>query len=125
MLQPVRIRRYVLRIGLFVAIIGMVILVRTYGTVRVPVGMDTMPSLPAGTTCIIQKRPSSVRKDSVVFVDLDDGSTVLARIATVDEQGALRLVIDNRESRFRALETRLYSLEDVRGLVLASFAPNG
>lgn len=105
-----------------------ILLVRWYGVLRVPTAMDTLPlTHPPGSACLIEKWPSRVRVGSAVFVDLEDGGSLLARVAEVRVDGSLILAVDNPKSRFAELQGERLGpvpLARVRGLVLVIFAPD-
>ncbi len=116
--------RFLRRCMLPVALICGALLFYNFGTLKVPKGMDTMmDSVPAGTTCLIQKRPSKVVVGNVVFVDLPRGGTLVTR---VDEVRGDRFTVrhENSSSRFGTGESLgELSVAMVRGIVIASFIP--
>ncbi len=113
--------RWVVRLGIPVLIVSIVVLYVNYGLLGVPQGMDTMVDThPPGTLCLIQKRPSSVTPGAVVFVDLDDGGTVLSRVVEVSDDETFTIRHDNRKSVFLYLEERgPYRVDAVRGIVVS------
>ncbi|MHC5064022.1 MAG: S24/S26 family peptidase [Planctomycetota bacterium] len=123
MLDSMKAARLIRRAMLPIAILLGFLLYWNYGWLRVPVGMDTMPGeYPAGTLCLIDKRPSRLVEGSVVFVDLAEGGTLLARVAAVVEQG-FWLKSDNPDSRFaERLQAEAMPRESIRALVLTSFS---
>ena len=126
--QPwtVRVASRIRRLALPIVLLGSVALWFNYGLLGVPIGMDTMlDTHPPGTRCLIEKRPSRVRQGGVVFVDLPDGGTLLARVAAVDDQGRISLACDNPRSRYRELADELGAIDPsaVRALVLVAFTP--
>lgn len=70
-------------------VLGMVLWFRAhFELVRIPSGMDTMPRThPPGALCLVVKRPAQVAVKDVVFVDLPEGGTLLARVESVGPQG--------------------------------------
>lgn len=95
----------------------------TVGFLRVPKGMDTMPEThPAGSMCLIDKRRSSVREGTVVFVDVQ-GGTLLSRVTERGED-FVRLAHDNRDSQLPSGDNLgAVPLARVRGVILAVFGP--
>jgi hypothetical protein len=55
-----------------------------FGTTWVPAGMDTVPDVPPGSWCIVDRWASGLRVGSDVFVDTPAGP-VLSRVAAVDD----------------------------------------
>ncbi|MGA1525740.1 MAG: hypothetical protein ACO4CT_11500 [Planctomycetota bacterium] len=76
----------VLRRGLLpLALVLGLLLWWNYGTIRVPEGMDTLPDeYPAGTLCVVDKRPGAPRVGQVVFFAHRDG-VLLSRIARIED----------------------------------------
>ncbi len=126
--RSLRAASWIRRATLPVALVCGFLLVRWYGFLRVPGGMDTLPHThPPGSACIIEKWPSRVVRGAVVFVDLADGGSLLARVAEVRGDGTLMLEHDNVKSRFADPQgERLgpVTLEQVRGMVLVVFPPD-
>jgi hypothetical protein len=83
-LNPTRLRPWITRIGLVLAVAGILLFLRTYGVLTVPPGMDTLPEFPPGTVCVIEKWPGEVPIGAAVFVEVDDGS-LLTRVAAVQD----------------------------------------
>ena len=123
--DPRRLARLVRRLILPVALLCFLLLYLTVGFLRVPRGMDTMPEIPGGSLCVIDKRSGSVQPGIPVLVDLEDGSTLLSRVIERDED-RIRVRNDNDASRLPdSDELGWLSLSAVRGSVLAVFAPDG
>ena len=119
--------RLMRRLALPAVLVAGVVLYVSFGVLRVPRGMDTMPEThPGGTICVIDKRPGPVSEGWVVFVDLSDGASVLTRVAAVHDDGSFEIRHDNRQSKFGYLE-RLgpYPASSVRGQVLSAFTEIG
>lgn len=93
----------------------------TVGLLRVPEGMDTMPSThPEGSLCLIDKRRSAVHPGAVVFVDAL-GGTVLSRVRSVHD-GLIEVQHDNPDSELPSGDDLgPLPLDGVRGVVLAVF----
>lgn len=73
-----RFRRYTIVFAIVVLVAGFAV----FGTRWVPVNMDTVPDVPPGSYCILDKRQSAAQVGSNVFVELPDGELILSRIAT-------------------------------------------
>ena len=121
--DPLRVARWLRRAALPASIALFALLYLSYGLLRVPRGMDTMPEqFPAGTLCVIDKRPGLPTVGSVVFVDVHDG-TLLTRVVAHDGD---RVVVahDNAGSRWpSSAEFGSWPLSAVRGLVLTGLVP--
>lgn len=117
------VRRFRGRITLAASVIVVVALIlffTNYGTWSVISGMDTMPEgFPPGATCIIKKSPGSVKKGSVVLIDVGDGAALLTRVERI-EGDQIHIRHDNRQSRFVHLEKQSYPMSAVRALVLSA-----
>ena len=117
-------RRRVSWVAAGVVVVALVYFFTMYGSWTVLQGMDTMPGeYPPGATCIIQKNPRHVKKDSVVVIGLPGGAALLTRIDRV-EGDRVHIRHDNRESVFQHYENQSYALSDVRGLVLTALLPD-
>lgn len=121
-MNPQVAKRWMLRTGWLAVAASGVWMYLSYGLLRVPAGMDTMPDThPPSTLCLIQKRPSQVPRGAVVFLDVEGGATLLTRVVGTAPDGALTIQHDNRASRFAHLEREAFTLADVRGLVVTMF----
>ncbi len=122
MLDSMKAARLMRRAMLPLAILMGLLLYLNYGWLRVPTGMDSMSAnYPPGTLCLIDKRPSGLARGSVVFVDLPDGGSLIARVTSVAETG-LYLAADNPGSRFAdLLSARPFPRDAIRALVLTGF----
>lgn len=56
-----------------------------FGTAWVPANMDTVPSVPPGSWCIVDRWSSGLRVGSDVFVDTPEGR-LLSRVAALDAE---------------------------------------
>lgn len=113
------------RLTLPLAVVAGVWFWLTFGALQVPKGMDTMPSAPPGSSCLIDKRAGRARVGHEVFVDVPDGGTVLTRVLEVTADDLLVLRHDNAESRLP--DSRAFGplpRSAVRGIVLCVFAPD-
>ena len=122
-LAPVRAARLVRRLTLPFAVAAGLFFWSRYGVIRVPEGMDTMPSIPAGSACLVDKRGSVAMPGHEVFCDVPDGGTVLSRVSSVTADGALVLAHDANDSRLP--DSRAFGplpRSSVRGVVLVVFA---
>ncbi len=122
-----KIAKYSRKVSLAAAVIVVVALAyffTMYGSWSVLRGMDTMlEEYPPGATCIIQKRPGTVRRDNVVVIALPGGAALLTRVDRVDGD-QIYIRHDNRESVFLHYEKQSYPMSDVRGLVLTALLPD-
>lgn len=122
-LAPVRAARLVRRLTLPFAVAAGLFFWSRYGVIRVPEGMDTLPSIPAGSACLVDKRGSVAMPGHEVFCDVPDGGTVLSRVVSVTPDDALVLGHDAKESRLP--DSRAFGplpRSSVRGVVLVVFA---
>ncbi|MBK8976820.1 MAG: hypothetical protein IPM29_12955 [Planctomycetes bacterium] len=104
-----------------VAVLLALLLWRSYGTLRVPDGMDTTPAVPPGSLCVIEKSPGDLRPGQLVFAELG-GGLVLSRIRAVDADGVL-LENDSRSSRLPdSRQLGPVPRSAIRALVLSTFA---
>ena len=124
MVDPLKTARLLRRLMLPLALLLGLGLYWSFGWIRVPSGMDTMPDIhPAGSLCFVLKRPSVISVGAVVFVDLPGGGTLLARVVTVLEEG-FELAADNPKSTFADMLRRTFhSPEALRAQVITSFSP--
>ncbi len=112
------------RLLLPVAVLSAVILWFCFGVLRVPKGMDTTPSVPGGSLCLVDKRQAAVVPGALVFVDVGDGATLLTRVVAVDhETERFTCAHDEETSRFASYAGEL-PLAAVRSTVLATFLPD-
>lgn len=125
MVDPLKAARWLRRAMIPVAIILGIALYMSFGWIRVPMGMDTLPgSYPEGSLCFVLKRPSVVSPGAVVFVDLPGGGTLLARVSAIFE-GGFELTADDPESRFAAmLSGMVHRPAALRAQVITSFSPD-
>jgi hypothetical protein len=95
-----------------------------YGGRWVPGDMDTVPAIPAGSFCIIDRWQSTVMAGSHVFVALPDGRTVLTRVAHREGE---RITIEHPNPRSSFPDSRTLGplpVSAVQGTVLGAF-PGG
>lgn len=76
-----RIRRWTMVAG----VVGCVWFFTRFGTAWVPTNMDTVPTIPPGSWCIVDRWQSGLRVGSDVFVDCDAGR-LLTRVAALDAE---------------------------------------
>jgi len=55
-----------------------------FGTERVPLGMNTVPSIPPDSWCIVDRGARAARVGSHVFVDVPQLGSLLSRVAAID-----------------------------------------
>jgi hypothetical protein len=118
--NPNRLRPWVMRGGLLATFVVAVLLFTNYGTFRVPDGMDTMPELPPGSFCLIQKEPREVRVGAVVLFRVPGGGMLLSRVAAVHDHGVV-VAHDATDSRFGQLQgdaIGVVPFTELAGLVL-------
>lgn len=124
-LDPMRLRRWVVRAALPIVLLCALLLFWLFGTVRVPAGMDTMiDTLPPGTVLLLMLHPSRVEPGSIVLLDLPEpiGGTLLSRVERVAADGSFSIRHDNRASRFVGLEQHgPFRMADVHGTVFTHF----
>jgi hypothetical protein len=102
-LDPARVAKYVRRITPIVAFVCVGVLWLNFGWLRVPAGMDTTPSAPPGSLCIIRKRPGPAAVGSLVFANVPGGGVVLSRVVARDGD-AVVLRHDDPDSRMPSSE---------------------
>jgi hypothetical protein len=120
--EPQRFARALRRLTLPFAVIAGIVFWQMYGVIRVPEGMDTIPSIAPGSTCLVAKSGSKAMVGHEVFCDVPDGGTVLSRVTEITADGRLVLRHDHVESRLP--DSRAFgpvSRESVRGVVLVVF----
>lgn len=84
--DPASFARRMQRIGWVVAIAAIVVFLLRFGTERVPRGMDTVPDMPPGSLCFVDRSAGSVLVGAHVFLQIPDLGLVLSRVAAVDDQ---------------------------------------
>jgi len=124
--DPRQITRWVTRVAPIVVIAMVLLFYFCFGVLRVPVGMDGVLSIPPDSLCLIDKRSSSVRLGSAVFVDLPAGGTLLSRVTGLQPDGVMTLQNDNPEAVQRdSGEFGPLPASCLRGVVLVVLAGNG
>lgn len=96
--DPARLARTIRRATLPLAIVAAIVFFQCFGSMRVPEGMDSMPDIPPGSLCLIDKRSGSARPGKAVFVDVPAGGTLLSRVVAVGADGSLRVQNDSPTS---------------------------
>ena len=71
-----RLRRITLVVGVSLGIWAYL----CWGARWVPIGMDTVPAIPPGSFCVVDKRASTVKIGSHVFIELPGVGVVLSRV---------------------------------------------
>lgn len=125
-IDPRQWTRWARRAALPMAMVGGVALYLCFGAVRVPLGMDTTPSIPAGSLCLIDKRSSKAQVGCRVFVDLPDGGTVLSKVVAIRDDD--RLVLQHEAADSQLPDSDQFgpvARAQVRGVVLVVFPPDG
>lgn len=98
-IDPLRLARLARRLTLPLALVAGIAFFACFGAVRVPPGMDTLPSIPPGSLCIVDKRGGAAQVGDEVFVDLPLGGTLLTRVQAIDAEGRLVVQNDRQESQ--------------------------
>jgi hypothetical protein len=84
--DPLPPSRWLRRATWVLAIVAGIVFFAWFGTQRVPAGMDTVPSIPPGSLCIIDRRQGAAKVGSHVFLDVPAGGTVLSEVTAADEE---------------------------------------
>lgn len=116
-----RIRRWTLLLGVGALVLGYL----CFGARWVPADMDTVPEIPPGSFCVLDKRDRAVQVGSHVFVELPGAGVVLTRVATRDGD---RITVRHPNPGSAIPDSRAVGsvpLAAVRGTVLGAFAPDG
>ncbi|MGE3174106.1 MAG: hypothetical protein AB7O97_15875 [Planctomycetota bacterium] len=125
-IHSLRLARLARRLTLPLALVLGAALFWCFGAIRVPAGMDTLPEIPPGSLCILDRRDGRLQPGMAVFVDLPDGSTLLSRIEAVDDEG--RLIVRNDNARSRLPDSAAFGAlprSAARGVVLVVFPGDG
>src|SRR5262245_49293412 len=96
--DPAVIAKWLYRATAGLAIVAFGWLVLQFGTAWVPANMDTVPTVPPGSWCIVDRWASGLRVGSDVFVATPSG-VLLSRVATLDA-ATLTVLHPNGESRW-------------------------
>ena len=123
-LDPMDVARWLRRATWLFAAVVLLWLFLSFSTQWVPAGMDTVPTVPPGSWCIVDRRLSSVRVGCDVFVEPPGGGMLLSRVT---ELGPDTVTVqhpnpnsDHPDSRtFGALARR-----QLKGMVLVVFPPD-
>lgn len=120
--DPHRFGRALRRLTLPLAVVAGIWFWTCFGAIQVPQGMDTMPHIPPGSVCLVDKRGDRVREGHEVFVDVPGGGTVLSRVVQLTPE---RLVVVQHDATTSSLpDSRAFGplpRENVRGIVLCVF----
>lgn len=84
--DPARLARWIRRATWISALAFVVWMFASFGTKWVPAGMDTVPTIPAGSWCVVDHRRSSVKVGSDVFFASPDGPMMLSRVTALDDR---------------------------------------
>ena len=88
----------------------------------IPRGMDTMPRThPPGASCLVLKRPRGVAVKDVLFVDLPEGGTLLARVDAVESAGFWVRASNEKSVLMGGGRRGPLALSTVRGRVVTVF----
>lgn len=83
-LDPLVLARRLRRLTLLVAAGAAIWFFTCFGAKWVPAGMDTVPEIPPGSYCILDKRQSTVQVGSNVFLEVPGTGLLLSRVAAID-----------------------------------------
>ncbi len=122
-LDPTAVARWVRRATLLGAVLFVAWAAATFGTLWVPVGMDTVPGIAPGSWCLIDCRRSSVAVGRDVFVVSPDGVTLLSRVVAVDDD---LVTVRNPNEAAAFPDSRVFGplpRRSVRGAVLFALQP--
>ncbi|MEO6597601.1 MAG: S24/S26 family peptidase [Planctomycetota bacterium] len=79
--DPIRMATWIRRITALCAVGLLIFVVTCFGTEWVPHGMDTVPSMPTGSWCVVDRRQSQLAVGDNVFVQVPGKGLLLSRIA--------------------------------------------
>ena len=116
--------RRVRRGTLVVAVVLLVAAFALFGTQWVPAGMDTVPDVPAGSYCILDKRLGAAQVGRDVFVTTPAGNLVLSRVVARDAE---TITVNHPNAGAAAPDSRSFGalpLRAVRGTVICVFPPD-
>jgi hypothetical protein len=82
--DPMRTAKVLRRATVVLAVVAFAWFLLKFGTAWVPANMDTVPGVPPGAWCIVDRWASGLRVGSDVFVETPAG-TVLSRVAALDD----------------------------------------
>ncbi|MCR9247029.1 MAG: hypothetical protein NXI31_18505 [bacterium] len=94
-----------------------------FGARWVPAGMDTVPDVPPGSFCVIDKRNSTVKVGSHVFVKIPSGEVVLSRVVNRTDD---HITIEHPNLTSTWPDSRSFGelpVAAVEGTILAPFKP--
>lgn len=120
--EPQRFARALRRLTLPFAVVAGIVFWQMYGVIRVPEGMDTIPGIAPGSTCLVARSGGKAMVGHEVFCDIPDGGTVLSRVMEITADDRLVLRHDHADSRLP--DSRAFgpvARDSVRGVVLVVF----
>lgn len=123
--DPPQLARRLRRVTWLAAAIATVVFLCWYGAERVPRGMNTIPGIPPGSLCLVDRRASAAKVGSDVFCDVPDLGLVLSRITAVD---ADTITIEHPNPQAAWPDSRAFGplpKRALRSTVLVVFAPEG
>jgi hypothetical protein len=123
LLDPLVGARWIRRFTMLVAIASGIWIFTAFGTEWVAAGMDTVPTVPPGSWCLVDRRASSARPGCDVFVEAPGGALLLSRVAEMDAD-TLTVLHPNTSSAWPDSRTfgRL-PRRQLRGTVVTAFPP--
>jgi hypothetical protein len=122
--DPLRWARSVRRVTFFAGAIAIAWFFLRFGTEWVPRGMDTVPGLPPGAWCVVDRWSRGLRVGSDVFVDTPAGA-MLSRIAALD---ATSVTLQHPNAASAIPDSRAFGAvprTNVRGTVVVALQPSG
>ncbi len=121
-LDPLRWAKWV-RQGTLLAGVGMITwFFLRFGTEWVPRGMDTVPALPPGAWCVIDRWSRGLRVGSDVFVETPAGR-MLSRVAALDDDTVTLLHPNGASSIPDARTFGTLPRANVKGTVVVALQP--
>ena len=123
--DPANAARWLRRATWMLFIVAVFWVFTSFDTQWVPAGMDTVPSAPAGSWCILDRRQGSVRPGSDVFLEPPGGGLLLSRITELDAE---TFAVQHPNAEAAWPDSRTFGRlprRHLRGMVAAAFPPTG
>jgi type IV secretory pathway protease TraF len=122
--DPVRAAKVLRRVTVAIAAVLFTWFALQFGSAWVPANMDTVPAVPAGSWCIVDRWATRLRVGNDVFVDTPAGP-MLSRVAALDAD-TVTVLHPNADSRWP--DSRSFGplpRRAVTSTVLVVFPPDG
>jgi len=120
--RPLRYARWLRRVVLLTAVLMLAWFFLKFTTRWVPIGMNTVPTMPAGSWLLCDRWSSGLRVGSTVFVDAPFGELLTRVSKMTDEQ--VWVQNPNDEAAYPdSDEFGPLPIEAVRATVVVTFAP--